>query len=219
MQRIEACRKRRCATYPGSFRRVRSHRTAVTLLLCVLTGSHLNAGAYCHTARSKSNGSAKEGDPGWPNGERADSLDELAPGSSSSASDRPTIFIGILARQVAAPAVMIPALFLIRRAVLSSTTDSANLPSPAMTGSVIRDPCFVLVMVLLIGAPPAITLAQMTAVNKFPVSSPAYAHQEYHSLRFQHFISKTLLTSYTVFTPIATVVLVSLAVVIVHAGN
>ncbi|KAG0149834.1 hypothetical protein CROQUDRAFT_713729 [Cronartium quercuum f. sp. fusiforme G11] len=152
-------------------------------------------------------------------------LEADTPDYSFSKSDRPTVFVGIVARQVFAPAVLIPVLFFVRRALSSPTTDTSShddisaTPSSAMTGEVIDDPCFILVMVLLIGAPPAITLAQMTSVNKFLIGSTAYVNQERQSRRFQRLISRTLLIAYTLFTPISTVVLVFVAVVIVHAGS
>ncbi|EGG02708.1 uncharacterized protein MELLADRAFT_91175 [Melampsora larici-populina 98AG31] len=86
---------------------------------------------------------------------------------TSKVSDRTIMIIAIVARQFLAPLVFIPLLYFIPRA----------LPPPLredMNGNVLDDPCFILVMALLIGAPPAITLVQMTNTNRFPVGSLAH---------------------------------------------
>lgn len=187
------------------------------VLICPVT---YESGAYCHTARPPPSESEKASDLERFNeveSKSSESLKAQAPTPSSSTSA--TIIIGIIARQVAAPLIMIPILFLIRRAIHTTAANASGSSSSDIPGNVIKDPCFLLVMVLLIGAPPAITLAQMSSVNKFPVGSLAHEHQKCQSLRFEHLVSKTLLTSYTIVTPISTVLLVLVAVVIVQKGS
>lgn len=131
--------------------------------------------------------------------------------------ERTIMLIAIFARQIICPLVLFPIFFLIRHVVSRSLT--RDPPQSPMEGSAIHDPCFTLVMILLIGSPPAITLVQMTVTNKFPAGSSAYIRQEIQSLRFQHLISRTLFASYIFVTPVVTVICVLIAAVIVNATD
>ncbi|KAH9812006.1 auxin efflux carrier [Melampsora americana] len=130
---------------------------------------------------------------------------------SHKVSDRTIMIIAIVARQLLAPLALIPLLYFIPRTLPQSSRRN-------MDGSILEDPCFVLVMALLIGAPPAITLVQMTNSNRFPVGSVAHAQQEFRNHRIQHLISRTLLGSYVFVTPILTIIVAMAAVLIVQAN-
>lgn len=140
------------------------------------------------------------------------SLESQIPVPSSKVSDRTIMIIAIVARQLLAPLALIPLLYFIPRALPQSAKGN-------MDGSVLDDPCFVLVMALLIGSPPAITLVQMTNSNRFPVGSVAHAKQEFRNHRIQNLISRTLLGSYVFVTPILIIIVAMAAVLIVQANS
>lgn len=156
--------------------------------------------------RSSDSGSstAEEGEP-------FESLKERAIKARIQASDRNTILAAILGRQIITPLVLVPLLYFVLRALASSPLGRNHI------ADVHEDPCFVLVSVLLIGAPPAITLAQMTCANPFPARTPAHARQETLNNRFQRLISRTLLVSYVCITPLTTILLVVAGVLLIQA--
>ncbi|KAH9818419.1 auxin efflux carrier [Melampsora americana] len=134
--------------------------------------------------------------------------------SAGPPSERSAIFIGIAVRQFLTPLVMIPILFALTHTA-SSTSPKGNVPVTHQ--HVTNDPCFILAMSLLVSAPTAITLCQMTTANRFPVGSPAYERHESHSLRFQRLISRTLFLSYIFFAPFTVIISVFSAVLIIKA--
>ncbi|KAG0144538.1 hypothetical protein CROQUDRAFT_659863 [Cronartium quercuum f. sp. fusiforme G11] len=116
-----------------------------------------------------------------------------------------TILASILSRQIITPIILIPSLSII-------------LKWMGIDGEgVHEDPCFVIVSVLLVGAPPAITLAQMTTTNSFKVDTKLWKLQEFNNSRFRELVSKTLLISYVFITPISTVILVVMGVLVLKA--
>lgn len=125
-------------------------------------------------------------------------------------SERNTMLVGISARHFLTPLVVVPILYVVTAALSKPSDSTATFPDP------INDPCFLLVMLLLVGSPPAITLVQMTNANRFPIGSLAHAHQKSFSLRFQRLISKTLLIAYVFVTPITIIILVFVAVLILQ---
>ncbi|KAH9812000.1 membrane transport protein-domain-containing protein [Melampsora americana] len=139
------------------------------------------------------------------------SLESQISEPSCKVSDRTIMTIGIVARQILAPLVLIPLLYFIPRTLPPYMREDMN-------GNVLGDPCFILVMALLIGSPPAITLVQMTNANQFPVGSLAHVQQEFRNNRIQHLISRTLLGSYVFVTPIVTIIVAMAAVLIVKAN-
>ncbi|EGG06607.1 uncharacterized protein MELLADRAFT_86448 [Melampsora larici-populina 98AG31] len=128
-------------------------------------------------------------------------------------SERNTMLVGISARHFLTPLTLIPILYAVTGAFKTPSDSSQTFPDP------LNDPCFLLVMLILIGSPPAITLVQMTNSNRFPIGSPAHAHQKVHSLRFQRLISKTLLIAYVFVTPLTIIILVFVAVLILQQRN
>ncbi|KAH9811025.1 auxin efflux carrier [Melampsora americana] len=127
-------------------------------------------------------------------------------------SDRLTVTAAVLSRQILTPLILIPILYFIIKLLLSAFPSTGD-----GSGGVHEDPCFILVSVLLIGAPPAITLAQMTCTNPFPIGTKAFKEQDTLNHRFQRLISKTLLVSYVFVTPVTTVILVVAGIVLVQA--
>lgn len=89
-----------------------------------------------------------------------------------------TIFVAILSRMILVPAILLPLL-----AWYVLKWDGIN-----------DDPVFVVTACLIIGSPPAITLAQITSAASGDV--------------FERLISKTLFFSYAFVTPITTIILV-----------
>ncbi|EGG06612.1 uncharacterized protein MELLADRAFT_63226 [Melampsora larici-populina 98AG31] len=134
--------------------------------------------------------------------------------SAGQPSERCPILVGIAVRQFLTPLVMIPILFALNHTAASvSSTGEISASHQHVT----NDPCFILAMSLLVSAPPAITLCQMTTANRFPVGSPAYARHESHSLRFQRLISKTLFVSHVFLAPFTVIISVFAAVLIIQA--
>ncbi|EGG01537.1 uncharacterized protein MELLADRAFT_117767 [Melampsora larici-populina 98AG31] len=127
-------------------------------------------------------------------------------------SDRLTVTAAVMSRQILTPLILIPILYFILKLLTSSIPSTGD-----GSGGVHEDPCFILVSVLLIGAPPAITLAQMTCTNPFPIGTKAFKEQDTLNHRFQRLISKTLLMSYVFVTPVTTVILVVAGIVLVQA--
>ncbi|MBW0509798.1 hypothetical protein O181_049513 [Austropuccinia psidii MF-1] len=113
--------------------------------------------------------------------------------------ERLTITVSIISRMILTPILLLPLLFVITSYFHDRTHNS---------GSFHEDPCFILVTVLLIGAPPAITLAQMTSSNPFPLDTKAYYKQAAQNSRFERLVSKTLFISYAILTPLTTIALV-----------
>ncbi|EGG06597.1 uncharacterized protein MELLADRAFT_86433 [Melampsora larici-populina 98AG31] len=124
--------------------------------------------------------------------------------------ERDTMLVGISARHFLTPLIVVPILYAVTAALSYPSDSSATYPDP------INDPCFLLVMLLLVGSPPAITLVQMTNSNKFPIGSLSYQHQKEFSLRFQRLISKTLLIAYVFITPFTIIILVFVAIIILQ---
>lgn len=127
-------------------------------------------------------------------------------------SDRLTVTAAVMSRQILTPLILIPILYFILKLLMSSIPSTGD-----GSGGVHEDPCFILVSVLLIGAPPAITLAQMTCTNPFPIGTKAFKEQDTLNHRFQRLISKTLLMSYVFVTPVSTVILVVAGILLVQA--
>jgi len=127
--------------------------------------------------------------------------------------ERLTILGSILARMIITPLILLPLLFMILRYFHKShnTLDGGD---PNESGRFHEDPCFILVTVLLVGAPPAITLAQMTNANPFPVGTKAYKIQALQNTKFEKLVSKTLFISYALITPPTTIALVVLGLLI-----
>lgn len=187
---------------------------AVPLTLVVL-------GAYFHKERpSKKDSEIKkpegidcskklEKEEPTPEASLESQIPEVEP--SSKVSDRTIMIISIIARQILAPSLLIPLLYLIQQALPPSAREDMN-------GNVMNDPCFILVMTLLVGAPPAITLVQMTNTNRFPVGTIAHVQQDFRNHRIQHLISRTLLAAHVFVTPFVTVIVAMAAVLIVQAN-
>ncbi|KAH9441107.1 hypothetical protein MJO29_015482 [Puccinia striiformis f. sp. tritici] len=128
--------------------------------------------------------------------------------------ERLTILGSILARMIITPLILLPLLFMILRYFHKSNNNPIEIGDPNESGRFHEDPCFILVTVLLIGAPPAITLAQMTNANPFPIGSKAFKVQALQNNKFEKLVSKTLFISYALITPPTTIALVVLGLVI-----
>ncbi|POW08960.1 hypothetical protein PSHT_09346 [Puccinia striiformis] len=128
--------------------------------------------------------------------------------------ERLTILGSILARMIITPLILLPLLFMILRYFHTSNNNPIEIGDPNESGRFHEDPCFILVTVLLIGAPPAITLAQMTNANPFPIGSMAFKVQALQNNKFEKLVSKTLFISYALITPPTTIALVVLGLVI-----
>ncbi|WAQ92308.1 hypothetical protein PtA15_16A214 [Puccinia triticina] len=127
--------------------------------------------------------------------------------------ERLTILGSILARMIITPLILIPLLFMILRYFHKRGNDQAG-EDPTGSSRFHEDPCFILVTVLLIGAPPAITLAQMTNANPFPIGSKSFKIQALQNAKFEKLVSKTLFISYALITPPTTIALVVLGLLI-----
>lgn len=99
-----------------------------------------------------------------------------------SGSETKTIIISLISRQLLAPLLLLPTMYI-----------SARYSSI----SAFSDPVFLLTMILLTGAPPAITLAQMTTER---------------AGRLDGAIARMLLWSFVFITPLTTLVLVGIAI-------
>lgn len=168
-------------------------------------------GAYFHTTHDQSIHSSKSNDltrePAGP------SRVSVTPKSSKSKqTERLTIVASILSRMIITPLILVPLLFIVLRYFhrVANEDDPNSGPSARFH----EDPCFILVTVLLIGAPPAITLAQMTSSNPYPKGSEAYRLQASQNSRFEKLVSRTLLISYAIITPPTTIALVVLGLLI-----
>ncbi|PLW54004.1 hypothetical protein PCANC_06850 [Puccinia coronata f. sp. avenae] len=128
--------------------------------------------------------------------------------------ERLTILGSILARMMITPLVLLPLLFMILRYFHQASNPDGDAGDPDESGRFHEDPCFILVTVLLIGAPPAITLAQMTNANPFPIASKAFHIQALQNIKFEKLVSKTLFISYALITPVTTIALVVLGLLI-----
>ncbi|TIA93187.1 hypothetical protein E3P99_00323 [Wallemia hederae] len=99
--------------------------------------------------------------------------------------EKRTIFVAVVARMIITPAILLP-LFL--------------WDDLTRNHKVLDDPVFVVSACLLIGSPPALTLAQLTQAT----SGDA----------FEKLISKTLFISYALITPITSIIIVALGLVL-----
>lgn len=99
--------------------------------------------------------------------------------------EKRTVFVAVVARMIITPAMILP-LFL-----WDDLTSKHR---------VLDDPVFVVSACLLIGSPPALTLAQLTQAT----SGDA----------FEKLISKTLFISYALITPITSIIIVALGLVL-----
>ncbi|KAI8443753.1 auxin efflux carrier [Phakopsora pachyrhizi] len=165
-------------------------------------------GAYFNTSSPKETSTEEYGND-LPSTPTILSLKEQSKLRERKRTERLTILASILARQILTPLVLTPLLFLVLKA-LHNHQNRSDFSS----GKFHEDPCFILVMVLLIGAPSAITLAQMTSSNPFPVGSHSYLAQAKQNLRFEKLVSKTLFVSYALITPPTTIALVVIGLLI-----
>ncbi|MBW0461997.1 hypothetical protein O181_001712 [Austropuccinia psidii MF-1] len=97
------------------------------------------------------------------------------------------IFLTLFLRHLVVPLILLPLLFLMVKFSLLS---------------IVKDPVFLMTSVLIIGAPPAITLAQMTSKS---------------SGDYDRIVSSLLLWSFSLITPFTTILLVTLAMAIREA--
>ncbi|KAA1067620.1 hypothetical protein PGT21_011637 [Puccinia graminis f. sp. tritici] len=127
--------------------------------------------------------------------------------------ERLTILGSILSRMIITPLILLPLLLMILRYFHKARNGQTD-DDPNGSSQFHEDPCFILVTVLLIGAPPAITLAQMTSANPFPIGSKSFQIQALQNSKFEKLVSKTLFLSYALITPPTTIALVVLGLLI-----